>query len=190
MIYFTSDLHLGHYNVLKHRTSFADIDEMNETFINNINHTITKRDTLYILGDLSFRLKPEDANELIKHIKGHKILIKGNHDPEYDESLFEDIRDYAELKYQKKNFVLMHYPLVCWKKMRFGSIQLHGHIHSSPDYNEGNHAIGRLQYDVGVDANNYRPVSIDDITAWADTAPWMNYREREHHIINTSEEIR
>lgn len=181
MIYFTSDLHLGHLTVLKNRPQFETIEELNETLIKNVNSTITKRDILYILGDLSNRVSEEYANDLISKIKGHKILIRGNHDREYDPALFEEITDYKEIKYNKKIFILCHYPFICWKRMRFGSINLHGHIHSNPAYNERNHQIGRLQYDVGVDANNFRPVSIEEIEQWADSSPWQEYREREHH---------
>ncbi|SCW52348.1 Calcineurin-like phosphoesterase superfamily protein [Ruminococcaceae bacterium YRB3002] len=181
MIYFTSDLHLGHRTVLKHRTDFATIDDMNEAFIRDINDTVTGKDTLYILGDLSYRISPEDANDMIRQMNGRKILIRGNHDPEYDPSLFEEIADYLEFKYDHRIYIMMHYPLVCWKQMRHGSVQLHGHIHSSPKYNEHNHGLGRLQYDVGVDANNYRPVSIDEIAAWAASSPWEDYDGINHH---------
>ena len=183
MIYFTSDLHLGHCTVLKHRPEFGSIDEMNETFISNINETVTARDTLYILGDLTFRIGEDEANDLIRRINGRKILLRGNHDVEYDPGLFERISDYEVLKYNKKVYVLMHYPLVCWDKMRFGAVQLHGHIHSGAGYNDRHHEMGRLQFDVGVDANGYRPVPISVIAAWADSAPWQEYKGREHHQL-------
>ena len=54
---------------------------------------------------------------------------------------------------------------------------------------KGNLWFGRLQYDVGVGAHSYRPVSIDEIVAWADTAPWQEYREREHHIENWEDDL-
>ena len=181
MIYFTSDLHLGHATVIKHRHDFADINEMNETLIRNINSVVTDSDTLYIIGDLSNRITVEEANEYIGRIRGHKILIRGNHDDEYDPELFAEITDYKEFEYGGKDYILMHYPLKCWNKMRFGSVQVHGHIHSTPKYNEHNHRIGRLQYDVGVDANEFRPVSIDEIAAWADSAPWQDYKGLYHH---------
>ncbi len=187
MIYFTSDLHLGHQTVLKNRPQFRDTDEMKTTIIANINSIVKPSDTLYILGDLAFRIPVDEANELICQINGKKILIRGNHDKDYDESLFEFIKDYDTLKFNKKKYILMHYPITCWAQMKYGSIQLHGHLHSAPEYNNRNHEIGRLQYDVGVDAHDFRPVPIDEIAAWADTAPWMEYREREHHRFRFDE---
>lgn len=182
MIYFTSDLHLGHKFVLEHRKMFSDIDGMNRELINNINEKLTRNDTLYILGDASYRLNPDEASVLLRKIKCRKILIRGNHDKEYDPDVFEEVSDYLELKYNKHKFILCHYPFVCWKQMRHGSINLHGHIHSDPEYNEENRATGRLQYDVGVDANGYKPVSIDRILNWAASSPWEEYKGLNHHI--------
>ncbi len=181
MIYFTSDLHLGHRFALEHRPMFSSVDEMNEVLINNINHIVTSNDTLYILGDASYRLESDQASELIRSILCKKILIRGNHDKRYDGDVFEDIFEYLEIKYNKQKFILCHYPFVCWNQMRHGSVNLHGHIHSGPEYNEENHTAGRLQYDVGVDANNYNPVSIDQISLWARTSPWEDYIGTNHH---------
>ena len=44
-----------------------------------------------------------------------------------------------------------------------GSIQLHGHIHAREEYNFQNKADGIRRYDVGVDANDYYPVSVKQI---------------------------
>ena len=181
MIYFTSDLHLGHRVVLSHRPQFSTIEEMNETLINNINDQLTSRDTLYILGDASFRLKPEEASELLRKIRCKKILVVGNHDKEYEQDVFEDVFNYCEIKYNHRKFILFHYPITAWKQMRHGSIHLHGHLHSRPEYNEKNRSIGRLQYDVGVDANGFKPVSIEQILDWAASSPWESYMGLNHH---------
>ena len=70
---------------------------------------------------------------------------------------------YHELHWQKRNFVLCHYPFLSWNKSLHGSYNLHGHSHNHSDYNFLNREQDRRQYDVGVDANNYRPVSIEEI---------------------------
>ena len=82
-------------------------------------------------------------------------------------SLFEEIYDYKEFKHEKIKYVLMHYPIMEWNGSRHGgSIHLHGHIHSNGLYNEENRMNGILRYDVGVDANNYYPVSLRYIRSY------------------------
>ena len=53
MIFFTSDLHLGHENCIRLcNRPFSSIEEMDETLMENWNHKVTGTDTVYILGDL------------------------------------------------------------------------------------------------------------------------------------------
>lgn len=161
MIYFTSDLHLGHKNIIRLcNRPFQNVNEMNETLIHNWNNIIQKDDTVYILGDLCFKKE----YDLIKKLSGHKILIRGNHDSlNYDVSLFDEICDFKVLKYNKMQFTLMHYPLVEWPHYFHGGFHLHGHQHNKSDYNLKMLEIGIKRYDVGVDANEYKPISIDEI---------------------------
>lgn len=164
MIYFTSDLHLGHEAVIRMQNRpFVNADEMNRVLIDNYNSVVHKDDTVYLLGDICFRIGVEKANELIASLKGKKYLIRGNHDKKYDESLFEDIRDFMTISVNGLHISLMHYPMLSWPRSHYGSIMLHGHIHSDVSYNISNREAGIKRYDVGVDANDYMPVSIKQI---------------------------
>ena len=63
-IYFTADLHFGHTNILKHSpnrpySDTVDIKAHDEWLLDLWRSTVDKRDTIYILGDLTF-LKSED----------------------------------------------------------------------------------------------------------------------------------
>lgn len=162
-IYFTSDLHLGHQSVLEFQNRpFSSVEEMNQTLIDNFNSVVHANDRVYLLGDVSYRIPESQANELIRQLKGKKILIRGNHDGTYDPSLFEAMYDYHELKYEKFKYILTHYPLMEWNGSRRNhSLHLHGHIHSTGTYNAENRANGILRYDVGVDSHNYYPVSLE-----------------------------
>lgn len=164
MIYFTSDLHLGHNNIIKFTNRpFNNVEEMNDVLISNFNSIVGKNDTVYILGDLCYRVKREDANHLVSRLNGKKILIIGNHDINYDHDMFDEITYFKVIKYNKVSFSLMHYPMLSWPHSNHNGIQLHGHIHSNymDNVNNKNNEIKR--YDVGVDANNYYPISIDRI---------------------------
>lgn len=164
MIYFTSDLHLGHNNILKFTgRPYDSMEEMNRELIRNINFRVTKNDWLYILGDVSHHILPEQTNQLLARINGRKVLVRGNHDKEYDPALFEEICDYKKLFAYGKTFILSHYPFLSWDRMAAGSLMLHGNIHSTGEYNEENRADGLLRYDVRVDANGLRPVSAYEV---------------------------
>lgn len=164
MIWFTSDLHLGHKAVINMcERPFETVEEMNEMLIQNFNSCVKKNDTVYILGDIAHRTPVADVNQMIRRLNGKKILCKGNHDKKYDAALFEKICDFTEISVNGVNVSLMHYPMMAWPKSRHGSLHLHGHIHSKGEYNLQQKADGILRYDVGVDANEYFPVSIEEV---------------------------
>ena len=95
MIWFTSDLHLGHRSVISmQKRPFLDVEEMNRVLIDNYNTAVCQDDTVYILGDLCYRMRVGDANDIISGLNGKKYLIKGNHDKNYDPGLFCDVRDF------------------------------------------------------------------------------------------------
>lgn len=175
MIWFTSDTHLGHEKAMEFANRpWQQIDEMNEAIIANINAKVGKNDELYILGDFSFKIPAVDAAELRKKILCKKVhLVSGNHDKDWNHKLVQGTfmvePPIKVLKVDGRKFILSHYPMMDWQSMRYGSIQLHGHIHSVGSlYNETNRKMGIYRYDVGVDANNYMPVSMDDILNWFD----------------------
>lgn len=57
MIWFTSDTHFGHENVLKFTDRpWETIQQMNSVIVANINARVGMNDELYILGDFSFKM--------------------------------------------------------------------------------------------------------------------------------------
>lgn len=160
MVYFTSDMHFGHRAIINmQKRPFGTVEEMNRTILHNYNAVINKDDTVYILGDICHHMKTDYADELIRKMNGKKYLVVGNHDKKYDPRLFENIQDFMSISACGSYFVLMHYPMLSWPKKNSGSYQLHGHIHARMDYNKANRAEGIRRFDVGVDANNFFPVS-------------------------------
>lgn len=162
MIYFTSDLHFGHDNIIEYcDRPFDNVVDMDLSLIKNWNKIIRDKDDVYILGDVSFYKDIEHNRFLLDSLRGKKHLILGNHDYRnvIPRDCFVEIVDYKELKYNKKFFVLSHYPILSWNKKHRGSIHLYGHTHSRSlgDYENQN------CMNVGVDKNDFKPISIEEI---------------------------
>lgn len=101
MNWYIADTHFGHIAILKmQQRPFKDVEEMNNTIINNINAVVRNEnnDKLYFLGDLSHHIKPEETIKLLNRIKcRQKYLVIGNHDKadaikELAPNLFKDIQ--------------------------------------------------------------------------------------------------
>lgn len=179
-IWFTSDLHLNHENIIRYtHRPFSDVREMNETIIRNINENVAHDDTLWILGDIAMgKNKTDIISWFLDNINCIDIhLILGNHDPSINElndsyCRFVSISHYEEIRIgtKRQNAVLSHYPIASWNGMNRGEYMLHGHIHSLSEnhYNDQNKADGRRIYDVGVDSNEYRPVNAEQIIRFFD----------------------
>lgn len=169
MIYFTSDQHFYHEKIIKHaKRPFENAEEMNKILIRNWNQVVGEEDEVYILGDVTMK-GASYAMEVLKKLKGKKYFIRGNHDKfceaeSFDRTLFEWIKDYFELTYENTKIILFHYPIEEWNHFfRGGAIHLHGHQHNHEEYNFENLEKGLRRYDVGVDANRMRPVSVKEI---------------------------
>ena len=145
MNYYISDLHFFHANVTNEGNNFDGrpydtLEEMHDDMRERWNKKITNADTVYILGDISMRGKPEKLIALVSTLKGHKILVQGNHDDVSDfryKKIFDDICDYREITDQlgkeTVHLVLSHYPILMWKNQHRGWIHLYGHVHNNAE---------------------------------------------------------
>lgn len=78
-IYFSSDHHFYHANVIKYcNRPYSSIEEMNEKLIANWNSVVQPEDTVYYLGDFSLAFRPVELYS--KRLNGVKKLVAGNHD--------------------------------------------------------------------------------------------------------------
>ena len=173
MIWFTSDTHFGHANVLDFcERPWNDIAEMNRALVAAINERVAPTDTLYHLGDFSFKMTAEEARELRGIIRCRDIhWVPGNHDKDWSQpavaGTFSVEPPIATLKLEGgRKVVMCHYPIMDWPGLGHDAIHLHGHIHATRDYNEWNREMRLLRYDVGVDANGYAPVSLNEILSF------------------------
>jgi calcineurin-like phosphoesterase family protein len=155
-IWFTGCTHYGHKGILGmgRNPPFSTIEEHDETLLDNHNALVKPKDTVYHLGD--FSMKNGAINEsVLKRLKGNIIPIRGNHDPK-DWGV-----PYHEFRLNKQLFVLMHYPIEEWNGWYRGSIHLHAHTHTTT------FKTAERRFSVGVDACNFRPVSLEEILAAA-----------------------
>lgn len=80
MNFYIADMHFGHKNVIRYdNRPFDSIEEMDKAMITLWNETVGDNDVVYILGDFSW-YKEEKTAFILGCLKGHKVLIKGNHD--------------------------------------------------------------------------------------------------------------
>lgn len=163
MIYFTSDTHFWHKGIIDYcKRPFSSVEAMNETLIENWNSRVQPSDTIYFLGDFSFGNR-EHTEEVLRRLNGHKHLIVGNHDrhgrhtkkkndPFPWDFWFNSVADYRRINVEGMKFVLCHFPFASWER---GYVNLHGHTH-------GMHKGYFAQHDVGVDSNNFTPISAQE----------------------------
>ena len=180
-LYVTSDFHLFHANIIRYSNRpFKDVDEMNETIIQNYNLTIKDDDMVIHLGDLSAGLKKRqnELKALLQRLKGKKILLRGNHDYEPDsfylEAGFEKVEHFLVIK----NYFFNHYALEANsftnEQEKINTLEflksncniiVHGHTHArdvnSPiiGYNTSNKTLQRIN--TCVDANHFYPLKLE-----------------------------
>lgn len=126
-VYFIGDPHLGHKNIAKFRPWVRSTEENTKLFLSEWNRVITKRDDVYMMGDVAFN---NESLELLKTLPGRKILIKGNHDDFVTSKAQADVfyEIHGMLKY--KGMWLTHCPIHP-DEMRNRKCNIHGHVHNA-----------------------------------------------------------
>lgn len=173
MIYFTSDLHLGHKNILKHDNRlFRSIEEMDNVIIKRWNNTVNKDDTVYILGDISWHDDNKTFN-IYNGLNGQKILITGNHDRICGKvrDCFISVCNYKKILIDGTKIIMSHYPIHFYDCHYHGAIMLYGHVHNSEEedltqeYRRGleTKGIPCKMYNVGCMLHNYTPRTLEEI---------------------------
>jgi len=169
-LFFTSDTHFYHSNIIKYCTRPFDNKElMNAAIIENWNTKVKPGDTVFHLGDVSLGAKSADLEELIGNLNGQIYLIIGNHEKDALRKqaikiMWKGIYDIAEIfvpddevTYEEQHIVMCHYPMTSWNGSHRGSWQLFGHVHGVPI------AKKPTQLDVGVDSHDFTPISYQEV---------------------------
>lgn len=175
-IHFTSDLHFGHKNIIRFcNRPWKTTEEMDEGLIQNWNSMVKEDDIVFDLGDFAFATNGR-WKDILSRLNGKHYLILGNHDVtrwpgDKIMSLFERVENQMIVKIDDRFVYLNHYPYLCyggsWRGPKNAVWQLFGHIHSGPNSSgaDSDRLVNMFpyQYDVGVDNNNYTPVSWERI---------------------------
>ncbi|MEE9214649.1 MAG: metallophosphoesterase family protein [Thermodesulfobacteriota bacterium] len=173
MMYFTSDTHFDHFNIIRYcNRPFKTTEEMNEAIIKNWNERIKSNDTVYHLGDFAFAGKERMA-EIGARLNGKKYLKMGNHDKGRKRLLGAGFKSIIRPESQTVMSLsgihvrLSHYPY----RYKFedgqqrdfpaapedeGMILLCGHVHEK-------WKLKNRMLNVGVDVWDFKPVSEDEI---------------------------
>lgn len=121
MIYFTSDTHFGHANVIRFvGRPWRTIEQMDAALVASINARVGMRDELWILGDFSYRLGRDEALAIRQSITCRRVhFVPGNHDrnwavPELEGAFLLE-PPIAKIKYEGHRFVCSHYPIMDWE---------------------------------------------------------------------------
>lgn len=171
-VWFTSDTHFFHSHVINYsQRPFATVEEMNEAMIERWNSVVHNDHFVFHLGDFCFG-GADEWNYVLDRLKGRIILILGNHDMRCRGREFMDrfelVAQQIKIKIGDQKIYLNHFPFLCYSGEDYGDWQLFGHIHTNP-YNNNVIDKQRLsmllpsQYDVGVDNNNFTPISFREI---------------------------
>lgn len=173
MIYYTSDLHLGNSNIIKYENRpWKTVEEMDAALIYNWNQVVSRKDNVYVLGDFCFK-GASKVIQYLENLNGTVHLIRGNHDHFYSQQSFEAWKWnsekggevvlegwYKHIIDDEQEVILCHFPIMYWDGMEEReSIHLYGHMHSRP----GKQHPHPNAYNVGVDVNNYRPVTLEQL---------------------------
>ena len=173
--YFTSDTHFNHENIIKYcKRPFKDVKENDAELIRRWNEKVPEDGIVFHLGDVGFG-NPKKIKSILEQLHGKIYLVIGNHDWKNIVSeqawRFEDMTQQINMKIGKRNIILNHYPMLAFAGAWRGenaAYQLFGHVHTSPYSDEGLDQqrlkiLFTSQYDVGVDNNNFTPISWKEV---------------------------
>ena len=182
-VYFTSDTHFGNENIIRFcGRPFRNAEEMNTELIRRWQETVPEDGIVFHLGDFAHG-NAHLWNDILSVLPGRKFLILGNHDMKWSMAKgnnlfpclrpnymghFEFVAQQMTIRIDGQTVMLNHNPFLCYGGSYRDVWQLFGHVHSGSASHTGlDHPRLRmlfpLQYDVGVDNNDFRPVSFVEV---------------------------
>ncbi len=159
--FFTSDWHFYHSMIIKYcNRPYKSEKEMRLDIIAKHNEVVNEDDTTYVLGDVGMlgRDKLSKLRPILAKMNGSFHLILGNHDEgkpfTYERMGFTTV--HTALQYSD-NIILRHDPASAI--MMPDKLWLVGHVHNVFHILTDPITV----YNVGVDVNNFYPVTLKQI---------------------------
>lgn len=159
-VFFTSDTHFAHARIVELcKRPFSSVEEMDHEMIKRWNQKVQPSDTVFHLGDFSLK-SGEEAQKYLSRLNGTLHLIHGNHDRNSVRALsgWVSVSGLRELHHEGRYITLCHYSMRVWNGSHRGSLMLYGHSHGTLPGNT-------QSLDVGVDAWDFQPVTLEEILA-------------------------
>jgi calcineurin-like phosphoesterase family protein len=168
-VYVTSDWHFGHTGITQYfRRQFPTLEAMEDHIFYMAMGTVTKRDVVFMIGDMAFDQRGLDK---IKELPCRKILIRGNHDTlpmaSYMEA-FDDVQ--GALRY--KGAFITHIPIHPTELYR--GYNVHGHCHRGGPAESQSGDEWWAYYNAIVEFNDYQ------VVPWSHVAATLKQRREQY----------
>lgn len=153
---------------------------MDRELIKNWNAVVPEDGIVFHLGDFSWG-SYQFWKKIREQLNGRIILIKGNHDETYMTQKCPELFEYTafqmKIVVEGRSVYLNHVPFLCYggtyRDDETKVWQLFGHVHTNPRTPQERagkddsrlHMLFPTQYDVGVDNNDFRPISWAEVKA-------------------------
>lgn len=198
-IFFTSDIHKGHKFVAGLR-GFDNPQDHDDALAENWVQTVSSKDTVYVLGDLSMASTVTALEPVLAWfdgLPGIKHVRYGNHDPGHPrhskskkfEPLYKEVFATTgiggEITIGKTRFVMSHFPYEDDmrhiadragepdKYAAFRPVDKGHYLLHGHTHTKEIWREGPRELHVGLDAHGLRPVSVDAIAALVDAEPTL-----------------
>lgn len=148
-----SDSHFGHRNMAIKR-GFSCEEEQDELIIKNWNNVISKRDNIFLLGDITMEKK---NYEILSRLKGQIDVVLGNHDQkQHVREMLKYVNSVSGMIDYKSMVIFTHCPIhVSQLEFRY-KYNIHGHVHEN--------SIDDSRYiNVCAEMINYTPVEFNKL---------------------------
>ena len=166
-VFLGADWHFGHAKILEYESiarPFKDIETHDAQLIKNWNSRVTRRDVIWVLGDMF--LSPKVAERVLPQLNGLIRLVLGNHDEQWFRGRYGKWVNYIHSVHAvvpfRRNIVFSHVPLRHIGERQRWHYNVHGHMHSKkiddPNY-----------FCVSVEHINLAPISFTELleaTQW------------------------